>query len=385
MIYNNLILNSSVYKKLVSFYKMDRLPNAFIFYGDKGIGKEAHAIEFFGLLNCENNFESKSCGLCSSCKKIKILQHEFLEIITPLPKGKITKNGSSLDALTDKQRNELMVHLKEKGKSPYHKIELEKANTILINSIKEIKKSINLSIPDSKTKLYLILDAEKLCFPNQEAANSLLKILEEPNENHLFILVTSNINKIIDTIVSRCIPIYFNKIKEDKLKSYILESSDIDNDKAKIISKICLGDMKYAQELVNTYDDRINSIQQLIIYLKDDKPSKWNESFKKMNKNIILEILNLLSIFFKDLKVLQKNGDTIHLTDCSELYNTFSTTFSNINCESAIKLIGNCQNYIQSNGHQNLMMMSLFLELKSILRNEKKLMFDINEWTLYSE
>ena len=254
------------------------------------------------------------------------------------------------------------------------------------NSIDEgIKKSINLSIPDSKTKLYLILDAEKLCFPNQEAANSLLKILEEPNENHLFILVTSNINKIIDTITSRCIPIYFNNIEENKLKDYIIESSTIDNDKAKIISRICMGNMRYAQELINTYEDRINLIQELIIYLKDNKPSKWNDAFKKMNRNITLEILNLLIIFFKDLKVLQKNDDTIHLTDCYKLYNSFLTTFSNINCEASIKLISNCQNYIQRNGYQNLMMMSLFLELKNILRKEKNLMFNINEWTLYSE
>ena len=54
MIYNNLILNSSVYKKLTSFYNLKRLPNAFIFYGNEGIGKEAHAIEFFALLNCKN-------------------------------------------------------------------------------------------------------------------------------------------------------------------------------------------------------------------------------------------------------------------------------------------------------------------------------------------
>ena len=242
-----------------------------------------------------------------------------------------------------------------------------------------------MSIPDSKTKLYLIFDAEKLCYPNQEAANALLKILEEPNKNHLFILVTSNINKIIDTIISRCIPIYFNNIEENKLETLIKELGNINKGKAKIISKICMGNMRYAKELINTYDNKIDLIQKLITFLKINKPLKWNESFKKMNKKNTLEILNLLSIFFKDLKLLQKNSDKIHLIDCYELYNAFLTTFSNTNCDIAIKVINNCQNYIQRNGYQSLMMMSLFLELKGTLRNDKKINFDINQRTLYSE
>jgi len=385
MIYNNLILNSSVYKKLTSFYNLKRLPNAFIFYGNDGVGKEAHAIEFFGLLNCEKKDDNKACGLCKSCRKTKNLQHEFLEIITPLPRKKTTKNGSSFDVLTDKQRIEFIEQIKKKSLEPYHKIEIEKANTILINSIKGIKKGINLSIPKSKTKLYLIFDAEKLCYPNQEAANALLKILEEPNENHLFILVTSNINKIIDTIVSRCIPIYFNKIDKKKLEDLIKKTNNLNNDKAKIISKICMGNMRYAQVLCNSYDNKINLIQSLITYLKNDNLSKWNESFKNMNKKNILEILDLLIISFKDLKIFKINSDKIYLSDCYELYNNFLKKFSNINIDIIIKTINNCQNYIQKNGHQPLMVLALFLELKNSIKNKKNSNFDLNQWTLYNE
>ena len=145
MIYKNLITHNSVYNKLLSFYKKKHLPNAFIFHGNEGIGKEAHAIEFFGFLNCKKPGENRACGICNSCLKTKIMQHELLHTIVPLPRSKtIKKNDSSLNGLTEKQRIDLTNHFEMKGGKPYHKIELERANTIIINSIRDIKNNINL-------------------------------------------------------------------------------------------------------------------------------------------------------------------------------------------------------------------------------------------------
>ena len=86
MIFDNFIINEEVKKKLFSFYLNKHLPNAFIFHGNDGIGKEAMALEFFALLNCKNHSKNEVCGNCPSCKKTRILQHELLNIITPLPR-----------------------------------------------------------------------------------------------------------------------------------------------------------------------------------------------------------------------------------------------------------------------------------------------------------
>ena len=65
----------------------------------------------------------------------------------------------------------------------------------------KVKKTINLSLSKNSFKVYLILQSEKLCFPNTESANALLKILEEPPPNTLFILITTDISMLIDTLV----------------------------------------------------------------------------------------------------------------------------------------------------------------------------------------
>ena len=102
---------------------------------------------------------------------------------------------------------------KEKMLFPYKKIYFKKSSTILINSIREIKKKSHLNINNNNSStVYLIFEAEKMCSPRQEAGNALLKILEEPPPNTIFILVTSKKELMLDTILSRCCSFAFPKI-----------------------------------------------------------------------------------------------------------------------------------------------------------------------------
>ena len=307
MIYKSLIKNNNTFGELLLFYKKNKLPNAFIFHGNDGIGKEAHAIEFFGLLNCANTEGEDACGNCNSCKKIKILQHELLHIVTPLPKSKsLSKNEHPLKALNEKQKSNLIDLYKSKGEDPYFKIKLEGANRIILNSIKEIKKTISLSIPQNKIRVFLILNAEKLCFPNQESANALLKILEEPKENNLFILVTSEINKIIPTIKSRCTKIYFNNLKSKQIEDCLI-NLNISN--AKIISKIADGNIYYALKIKDSITLIISSIEKMLSAIITFDIDKWNDEFQNKNKDEIIDNLKVLNLFFRDLKLTKENND----------------------------------------------------------------------------
>ena len=76
MIDNNFLYDKNKFNQLSSFYKNNKIQNAYIFHGNEGIGKEAYAIEFFALINCINKLDDESaCRVCSSCIKILSLQH----------------------------------------------------------------------------------------------------------------------------------------------------------------------------------------------------------------------------------------------------------------------------------------------------------------------
>ena len=380
MIYSNLIINNEVKDKINSFYLNARLPNAFIFHGTEGIGKEAHAIEFFAFINCEKKSSYESCGICPSCKKTAILQHEFLNIITPLPKGKSTnKNINPIDCLTEKERKTLLEQISKKSKDPYCKIKIDKANTILINSIKHIKKNINLSISNNNVMVHLIFEAEKLCFPNQEAANSLLKILEEPKENNLFILITSDINKIIDTILSRCTQIYFPEIKQSQIKSKLQEEKNINNTNAEIISKISFGNIREAYSLADSFDNDIKIIRKSIEAIIDNDIKSWNSLFNYNNKEQIQKLLNLLIITFRDISFYFQNSK-LCFSNFEDLYKKFINCYPSNNYRDSIKIINNANDYILRNGNLRLITLSLFFELLNLFKENQQTKFNLSEW-----
>ena len=367
MIYNNLLIHENIFDELLSKVSNKKISNAYIFHGQEGTGKEAHAIEFFASLNCNNNTE---CSDCSSCNKVKTLQHELLNIILPLPKNKtINKKDSALKTLDNKQLDLLTKEFELKGKNPYHKIKIKNANTILINSINDIKKSISLSIPKNKFKLHLILDSDKLCFPRQEAGNALLKILEEPPENNFFILITSDISKILDTIKSRCNIISFNSISYKKHYNYLIENN-IENSVAKIASKISLGDINYSLKLSKEFKPTISNLEQIIKSLLRSDLLEWEKIFNKIkNKNDIIDLVKLLNIFFNDVCKFKNNLKNISFTNFEKYMESLSTNYF-LDHEKFDFITNETIKNINLNGYLPLITTGLYIELDKIIKNK---------------
>ena len=225
MIFENIILNNTIWEKLRNAFDNKKIPNAYIFFGIDGIGKEAHAIELAALLNCTRITDrGNSCGDCRSCIRIKSFQHEEIHYIHPLPALK-NKSSSKELILDSNLVEEINKFYKKKIKNPYHKIKLKNANTIPINAIRDIKKKLYYTKSDGNWSVVIISEAEKLCTKKAEAANSLLKILEEPPDRTLFILLTSKMNLLTPTILSRCQKQFFPKIKRSTLEEFILKEN----------------------------------------------------------------------------------------------------------------------------------------------------------------
>jgi len=156
-------------KKIVS---SRNIPQAFLFTGPKGIGKTSAARIMAAIVNCEN-IKNKivPCGKCEQCKTIL--------------------NGSNLDV-----------------------IELDAASHRGIDDVRVLKDAVKLAPAKGKKKVYIIDEAHMLTL---EASNALLKTLEEPPEHVMFILATTNPEKLIDTIKSRTTIINFKKATNEEI------------------------------------------------------------------------------------------------------------------------------------------------------------------------
>ena len=298
MIYQNLIINKNIWSKLEAMFHSNKIPHALLFHGASGIGKEAHAIELASLLN----YKTKA-----DLEKIKIFQHPNINLITPLIKDKtIKKSSNALDALSSKSL-ELYIDLKkQKMLNPYKKIAFQKTSTILINSIRYIKKNIYHN-NDGRYTVYLIFDAEKLCYPRNESGNALLKILEEPPPNTIFILVTSNKDKILDTILSRCCEFHFKKLPKKEINNF-LKTYNYQTENPDLLIKICDGNLNLIIEMIEQNMDIKKLIKQAKLFIScllNNKPYQeycdFMESLFKKNKIEFEIYIKIMIIILNDL------------------------------------------------------------------------------------
>jgi DNA polymerase III subunit delta' len=200
MFFKDVIGQEKIKQRLIRFVQEERVSHALMFGGPEGTGKLALALGFAQYVACRNRKEHDSCGECPSCRKYLKLAHPDLHFAFPVFPTKSFKTPSSDDFLP-KWRE--MVH-----ESPYFTlsqwlgfVENENAQGLIYERESDaITKKLNLKAFESEFKVMLIWLPEKM---HAACSNKLLKLIEEPPNKTLFLLITENEEGVISTIRSR--------------------------------------------------------------------------------------------------------------------------------------------------------------------------------------
>ncbi len=248
--FNPDIGHPEIQAKILNSIKSDRMPHAYLFYGQEGSGKEAFAIEVAKLLNCEKG-PLYICRKCSQCVKISQLQHPDVTFVFPTPSSGNIK-PEDIDAVRQ-----------EKARNPFCRAHFPGKNAfIAIDTIRELKREAKYKLYEGKKKVFIISEADAM---RPEAANALLKILEEPPRNLMLILVTSRIHRILPTIRSRCQLIHFPPLQGDLiLKIVRTYRPDLPENISRII-RLALNNVKLAFDFLedNVLEKRDRAIDFL--------------------------------------------------------------------------------------------------------------------------
>lgn len=356
MIYDNLIINEKRWFELNELVKNEKLPHALLFHGPDGSGKEAHAIELAALLNDNSS---------NSYAKIKKFQHPNINLIIPMPREKsINKKSNGLDCLSEKSLNDLIEMKEKKMNYPYQEINFDKASSILINSIRDIKKNSHFSIKNGSV-VHIIFEAEKLCKPKNEPGNALLKILEEPPENTFFILIATNKDELLDTIISRCCDFYFSKINKEKIKDYYKDFCNVDD--IDLLINLTNGSIKKINNIIELDVDiqkLINDSKNIIGTLM--KNNDWQNNHKqleqlfKKDKPTFKIFIEIIIFVLHDLEKIKNNN-----YDCLILDNIKKT--KNLDYNACIKIIESTYKNLYRNLNPSMGLASMLIEMKKIL------------------
>ncbi len=239
--FDNLIGNNKIKKELEKVLENNSISHCYLFIGTQGIGKKEFAKEFAKGILCIN--KTSECLECKSC-----------------------------------------VEFQNDNNPDFYYIGLGEENSIKIEDIRKMQKKVQELPIVSNRKVYIIDDSD---FMTKEAQNCLLKTIEEPPEFVTVILIASNENKILNTIKSRALKIYFNNIESEELKKYLETTYQI---------------KELPQNLLKAYGGSIG---------KAIKMNKYTEEFLKIEKVFTnVEKYNIITAT-KELEVLYKEKEII--------------------------------------------------------------------------
>ena len=320
-----------VKKALTNAIESDRISHAYLFTGPRGTGKTSTARIFAKSLNCEKGPTISPCNECENCINI-------------------TKS------------------------IPIDVIEIDAASNRSVSDAEEIIQNVAMAPVHSRYKIYIIDEVHML---TPTAFNALLKTLEEPPENVIFILATTEVHKVLDTIKSRCQRFDFKRITTDDISKHLRFISDkekinITDDALNYIASNSAGGMRDSIALLdqlsvlNSAKEAISveDINKLLGRLSFESLSNLFESISKSDSNSALEILNniynqgnepsqILSNFLEYLRnaLILKSTDIKSVSGSVQLneeqIKKLEGYLKNIEVHQIVSLIDKCSSYIK--------------------------------------
>jgi len=248
-----------------------RLPNAYLFSGLSGIGKKLVATTFVSALFCPKSPDV--CGSCISCSKIRNRSHPDVFFIEP------------------------------------------KTEKILIEQVRDLKQNLQFHPLEGAIKIAVIDDADAM---TEAAANSLLKILEEPPQSTHFILITAFTHRILPTIRSRCQKIVFAPLPEEDVTQYLIGQRGFDQRQALRIAQISQGSIGSVAELDPEFiDDVMSRFTRLLGNANAADIIAVSEAWAQEGDRVPL-VFDLLMCFYRDLLCYRSTGIRVGFLSAAE-------------------------------------------------------------------
>jgi len=362
-------------------FKNNSIAQAYCFVGEDGVGKDAIALTVATLLNCSSPIVTATsavpCGECKSCRSASELSNPNIHYLFPLPATKQSSDSgaSPFSLLSEQQFEEVSSELEKKKNDPYYIISLSGSDSLLINTIRFIIRESSFSLHNEGKKCFIISRAHRL---NSESANALLKTLEEPNLSTVFILTTSQPDFLPKTILSRTQILQFEPIKPTTIQSYLQNQYSISEENALLFSKISDGSVTKAVAL---FSEDIQFLRSAVVEIlrttlrggayRNKLRELLSEYIESKNKKQLLTLLQLLLLWLRDAYsygVTTSNTSIVNIDQIDSIQK-FGMYYKNANYSKAFSAIEKAKRQIEGNGNIQLVLISLFLQIRSFFRS----------------
>ena len=284
MQFKDIIGHEDIKRRLIQTVRESRVSHAQLFHGPEGSGKLALAMAYAQFINCRNKQHfggtddelADSCGTCPSCVKYEKLAHPDLHFIYPVATNKeVKKDPVSKDFLSTWRQvlleNDLRLTLNE-----WHRaIQIDRKQGIInAQECSEILRTLSYTSYESEYKVMIIWMVERLY---HAAAPKILKILEEPPDKTLFILVTTNPDKIIPTILSRTQMVRIPRYSDSDIHRLLVTRTDCSDKEAETIVPLADGNYTLAVRLFQKESAEASDFELFTRWMRHCYTNKYDE------------------------------------------------------------------------------------------------------------
>ena len=324
--FKDIIGHEQIIEHLQNAIGMDKVSHAYIINGPDKSGKMMLAEAFAMALQCEKHGK-EACMECHSCRQA--LGHNQPDIIY---------------------------------------VNHDKPNTISVDDIRtQVNNDIDVKPYSSSHKIYIIDEAEKM---NQQAQNALLKTIEEPPAYAVIMLLTTNADTFLPTILSRCVTLNIKVVPDEKIKKFLMEKYQIPDYQADVCVAFAQGNVGKAMALASSDDfqELKAAAVQLLKRIHEIELYEFKEAIKQINeyKMEINDYLDIMMIWFRDILLYKATTDVNGLIFKDEVYDikkqASKSSYSGI--EAILEALEKAKVRLTANVNFDLVMELLLLTIK---------------------
>ncbi len=379
MQFNQIPGQADIKKALIQSVQRSHVSHSQLFNGTEGGAQLPLALAYATYINCENRAETDSCGQCAACHKMNRLIHPDFHLIFPTTKsakvkagGDDEKKNTSIDGFMPLWRSFLAENQYKTLVDWHEHIGAEKNQQAIIpaEEARKIIQKVSLKAYEAEYKILLVWLPELM---NNTASNAILKILEEPPAKTLFILVSSDANKLLPTILSRTIRINIPNFEDVDVVGF-LENNNVENARAKQIAFLAEGNIAKALEIANQNEGDLqeNFAGWMRLCFKPDIAGlvKLTDQFALMTKTTQKQLLEYGMGLFRDIFLWVNGGQKMVRLEGDELafVERFSKVINKENIEFITNEMGETHYHLERNASAKILFLDLSLRIARVMK-----------------
>ena len=352
---------------LIQSARSGQVAHAQLFFGPEAAPNLPLALAYATYLNCENPGEEDACGQCAACSKNAKFVHPDLHFVFPVSG---TKKVKSKDAISQAFLPDWRKFLTEQ---PFGDLALwasfyggeDKQVNISKEESRQIIRNLSLKAFEGNYKIMLIWLPEYL---HRFAANGILKILEEPPERTLFLLVSNDAEQLLTTILSRTQMVHIPRFQEDELTAMLTEKYHMTESDAREVAHVAEGSLLQALRLKENANDNTQELfadwMRSCFKMQFDALVKQADEFHRSSKLGQRTLLRFTLHLMRECLIYQSAPELLKVDDhAREFIANFSKVMSPDRIERISGMVDQALYHLERNGSAKMIFLDLSLSI----------------------